>query len=160
MSSYSLVEPDLLKKQDEGFINKTPEIKTTNATHLAPSSASSQPKQPEMWFNPSTNRWCSKSCRRYRELIRDQELIKRGLRPGPQQQQRPRSKKRKQMEAEAPPPPPKMSRGQHSNEPHSGTSRIADLHPMCQIVDPSKRVQPGDANFRQVRDAYFAKFGM
>jgi hypothetical protein len=42
--------------------------------------------QPELWFNPKTNRWISKSCRVYRELVRDQALIKRGLNPGPKQQ--------------------------------------------------------------------------
>jgi len=136
---YSLVEP---KKQDSTtFINSASELKSANVTQ------SSLPKQqPEMWFNPSTNRWCSKSCRRYRELIRDQELIKRGLRPGPQKQN---TKKRKHAEVEE-----SSSREQPKEEKKEEKKE----HPLCQ--DPSKRVQPGDANFKKVRDAYFAKFGL
>ena len=41
-----------------------------------------QPQQPELWFNPRTNRWISKSCRVYREILRDRALVEKGLQPG------------------------------------------------------------------------------
>ena len=43
------------------------------------------PPTPDLWFNPKTNRWISKSCRVYRELMRDRELALRGLKPGPKE---------------------------------------------------------------------------
>ena len=139
---YSLIEPENAETAAVVPFNDR-ELATTNVTHC------SSPKHPEMWFNPSTNRWCSKSCRRYRELIRDQELIKRGMRPGPQKQST-RAKKRKQME-EAPESP--------KREPSSLVGGC-DTRPLDLRVASDDLVRPGDLNFRQARDAYFAKYGL
>jgi hypothetical protein len=54
-------------------------------------------EQPQLYFNAKTNRWISKSCRAYREIIRDRELVKRGLGPGPKPQNR-QTTVRKQLE--------------------------------------------------------------
>lgn len=47
-----------------------------------------QPQQPELWFNPRTNRWISKSCRVYREILRDRALVEKGLEPGAKRKSR------------------------------------------------------------------------
>lgn len=84
--SYSLVpfSQDSEPKNTEEKRDALYDSKDDPRRDLCEQQPDAQPA-PEMWFNPATNRWCSKSCRRYRELIRDQERIKRGLPPGPQQ---------------------------------------------------------------------------
>ena len=57
-----------------------------------------QPQQPELWFNPRTNRWISKSCRVYREILRDRALVEKGLQPGAKS--KPKAKQKAQPQAQ------------------------------------------------------------
>jgi hypothetical protein len=64
-------------------MHKTYSLDPNKTQTTTPQSSSSSPQVPELYFNPRTNRWISKSCRVYRELMRDKSLIERGLPPGP-----------------------------------------------------------------------------
>jgi len=58
-----------------------------------------QPQQPELWFNPRTNRWISKSCRVYREILRDRALVEKGLQSGAKQKAKPQAKQKAKPQA-------------------------------------------------------------
>jgi len=73
-------------------LKKPEEIEHKGAPPPTPPASKDQPVRswrrevPELWFNPRTNRWISKSCRLYREMIRDRALVGKGLQPGPKKQ--------------------------------------------------------------------------
>ena len=150
-----------IKHSDLPPKNETTDEQKTFVVHEI--SKSKMPTPPEMWFNPATNRWCSKSCRRYREIIRDQERVKRGLPPGPQQNDpQKRHKKRKRAptpEQTAPTPSPAPSQPTPSSlpapQPQPRTAR--DIREWGRGMQTLK---PNDPDFKRKRDEYFAMFGL
>ena len=86
-------------------MNKSVSYSLTESKKSEPIATQEAIEQPQLYFNAKTNRWISKSCRAYREIIRDRELIKRGLGPGPKQQNK-QTVIRRQPEPERPQPDP------------------------------------------------------
>ena len=84
-------------------MNKSVSYSLTESKKSEPIATQEAIEQPQLYFNAKTNRWISKSCRAYREIIRDRELIKRGLGPGPKQQNK-QTVVRRRTEPERPQP--------------------------------------------------------
>ena len=122
-------------------MNKSVSYSLTESKKSEPFVTQEAIEQPQLYFNAKTNRWISKSCRAYREIIRDRELIKRGLGPGPKQ-----TVARRRPEPERPhpvPPEPEISGGASSKPPE---------------IEKTKEQLEHEYQVRK-RDALFKRYG-
>ena len=105
---------------------------------------------PTLWFNPRSQRWISTSCRVYREILRDKALVQAGLPPGPS---RGKTKKRKAKY---------MSPPQLENQPVVHTVYTPPPPQTFSSLPPASLPPPRPPvmSDREVRNAFFAKYGM
>jgi hypothetical protein len=102
---------------------------------------------PELYFNVKTNRWISKSCRVYRELMRDKAQASAGLPIGPKQ------KRFKRLKTLA---PYERTPGRIK---HLETMYNTKIDPESGIAEPPRKLTEEELRI-QKRDKLFAKYGM
>jgi hypothetical protein len=144
-----------------------PSVAKEPATHVAASSDARasltscesqtpiQPQQPELWFNPRTNRWISKSCRVYREILRDRALVEKGLQPGAKS--KPKSKAKQKAKPQAQPQTP-----DEDSEDGACSARWQDALAWNTVQNYEQQYEPPTEQELAIarRDALFAKYRM